>query len=338
MPLTFVLGGQFGGEGKGLVAAAETCRLRAKIVVKVGGPNSAHSASFCGCTVRFRMLPAAAVCAPETIVFPAGSLINVGLLFEELDRIGFRGRILVDPNAGIIEPRHWEEQKLDPFYKSSGSTLTGTGAASAERAKRRLHLARDNERLKEFLSTINEYIVAELAAGHNVVVEGCQSYGLSNYHGEYPYVTSRCTTVGALLAQVGLGPKYLSKTILVPKAFPTRNQGGAGKLPNELPTEVLNQFSEAFDEHGGGSYSEAGPSRRVGLFDAAIVRNAILANTPDALAITGLDRLQAVQNHEPFRSHYGSVDDFLRRLTTEFKLPISSQSWGRRVEDVKFIE
>jgi adenylosuccinate synthase len=337
MPLIIVIGSQFGGEGKGLICAAITNHLQAQVVVKCGGPNSTHSASYKGQVVRLRMFPAASICQNETIVFPAGSLINPELLFSEWQEIKYQGRVVIDPHAGIIEQHHWSTQQSDSFYRAHGSTMTGTGAASADRARRRLRLAKDEPKLKSYLAVANEFIDARIKSGQTVLVEGCQAFGLSNYHGEYPYVTSRCTTVGALLAQLGLGPKYVTKIVLVMKLFPTRNEGGKGKLPHELSADIIEQFKAQLLENGGGTYGQIGPPRRVALFNPEIVRKACLANTPDVLAVTGLDKLAALVGYEPFRSHYKSIDSFLFSMSKDLQLAPAIQSWGPRIEDVRFV-
>ncbi len=43
MPVTVVVGGQFGSEGKGKVAHWLARELRASTAVRVGGPNSGHT-------------------------------------------------------------------------------------------------------------------------------------------------------------------------------------------------------------------------------------------------------------------------------------------------------
>jgi adenylosuccinate synthase len=331
--LILTVGGQYGGEGKGAITAALANRLSANIVVKVGGPNSSHTASHCGVNVKLRMLPAASICTRDAIVFPAGCLIEISTLLEELESVSFNGQVIIDRNAGIIEPEHWQMQKADPFYQKSGSTLTGTGMAISLRAQRRLCLAKDERRLAGFLGDTSEFLHNALVSNKSVLVEGCQSFGLCNYHGDYPYVTSRATSAGALLAQIGLGYKYLSKTILVIKAFPTRNNGGIGSLPFELDQSDIDVH---LSEYGGESYGEQGKLRRVAMFDFGIVQRAMKGNTPDCVAVTGLDKLAALQGKEPFRGHYGSTEQFLRTLEERLRCPIAIQSWGPRVEDARF--
>jgi len=49
MPVSIVVGGQFGSEGKGKVALEIVRRATEPVVVvRVGGPNSGHTAYACG--------------------------------------------------------------------------------------------------------------------------------------------------------------------------------------------------------------------------------------------------------------------------------------------------
>jgi adenylosuccinate synthase len=233
MPLTVVVGGQFGGEGKGLITAYIAKHDEIDVLVKVGGPNSAHSFGVAGAVHQVRMLPSGANLGPSE-VFPAGCLIHIDSLFSEIESLKFAGRLLIDRNAGVVDASHVEDQRADGFYQQVGSTLTGTGYATASRARRRLRLAKDEPRLHDCIADTSLIIRDHLVSGHGVLVEGAQAYGLSNYHGQYPYVSSRDTTVNSFLAQIGLGPRFLDSTIVVIKCFPTRNQGGGGDLSHEL--------------------------------------------------------------------------------------------------------
>ena len=86
MPVTVVVGGQFGSEGKGKVSAYLAEVTGAAAIVRVGGPNAGHSAvDRSGNLITLRQLPAAAVRSNAVIVLPAGSLINVDILLEEIE-------------------------------------------------------------------------------------------------------------------------------------------------------------------------------------------------------------------------------------------------------------
>jgi len=199
MPLAAVVGGQFGGEGKGAITAYLVVQDKVEILIKTGGPNSAHTFGKNGQIMRVRMVPCGANFGPSTIVYPAGCLIHLETLFFEIRELNYTGQILIDPRAGIVENSHIEEQRQDSFYHHAGSTLTGTGAATAARSRRRLRLAKDEPMLASFVGDTMLFLVNALEAGKTVLIEGSQSFGLSNYHGDYPYTTSGSTGNGVAL-------------------------------------------------------------------------------------------------------------------------------------------
>jgi len=335
MSLTVVVGGQYGGEGKGLISAALCYLDRPVMVVKTGGPNCSHTFGFRGRESRLRMLPCGVAINHTTVIYPPGVLIHVDTLYDEIRSTGYTGRIVVDPKAGLVETLHIKRQAADDFYSSAGSTLTGTGAASADRALRRLRLARDEPRLYEFLGDSLDIMLCELNTSKGILIEGSQAYGLSNYHGDYPFTTSRDTTVGAFLSQVGLGPFFIGDIVLVLKAFPTRNSQGDGPLSNEINPDLLRNLGATFLESGGGSYGGSDKIRRVGMFDFERARRAVVANTPTILAITGMDKLSLALALPAVRQHYGSLDNFRTRLQAELGVRIGLESWGGEIEKVR---
>ncbi len=336
MPLDIVIGGQYGGEGKGHISSFLSQSNHVDIIVKTGGPNCGHTVEFEGAMIQLRMIPAGAASGPSTIVFPAGVLIHVETLHLEIDRIGFNGRIIVDPQAGVVEAEHIEAQLRDPFYQEVGSTLTGTGAATSQRALRRLPLARMEPNLREFLGETSQLLKQALDSSKKILIEGSQGFGLSNYHGDYPFVTNRDTTAAAFLSQAGLSPNIPSRIILVLKTFPTRNRHGKGMLPFELPDSFVERYETILTEYGGGSYGERGARRRIALFDFEIVKKAVRVNGATYLALTGLDRLPALYNEQIIRKHYGSPEEFLESLELRTGVPILIESWGASIKDVRY--
>src|SRR5437870_4648649 len=104
MPVTVVVGGQFGSEGKGKVAHALAKDMRAAAAIRVGGTNSGHTViSESGARCVFRQLPTAAL-LPECIsVIPAGAYIDLSVLLKEVSVTRLTGeRLVIDPNAFVL--------------------------------------------------------------------------------------------------------------------------------------------------------------------------------------------------------------------------------------------
>jgi adenylosuccinate synthase len=136
-----------------------------------------------------------------------------------------------------------------------------------------------------------------------------------------------------MISQLGLGPKNISQIVLVVKCFPTRNRPGGGSLKHELFSPDP-ELEAVLHEEGGGSYSGGDLQRRVGLFDFEIVKSAVRANSPDIIALTGLDRLHRLIHHPRISDHYRSIDKFILELERTCRVPVALQGWGPNIEAV----
>lgn len=112
---------------------------------------------------------------------------------------------------------------------SISSTSQGVGAASARKimgrgAKTRpkVKLARDIKRLHPFIRSRLEVLEEAFLRGKPVLLEGTQGTSLSIHHGNYPYVTSRDTTVAGCLADAGIAATRVRRTIMVCRTYPIR--------------------------------------------------------------------------------------------------------------------
>jgi adenylosuccinate synthase len=113
MPVTVVVGGQFGSEGKGKVAHFFAKEHKATVAIRVGGTNSGHTViDPSGAPLVFRQLPTAALLPHITCVLGAGSYIDLDILFDEIARVGLsEDRLLIDPNAMLITEHERLEEK-----------------------------------------------------------------------------------------------------------------------------------------------------------------------------------------------------------------------------------
>jgi len=128
-----------------------------------------------------------------------------------------------------------------------------------------------------------------LAGGKRVLFEGAHGTMLDLDWGTYPFVTSSSPTAGAVACGIGLGPKYTGTVIGVAKAYTTRV--GAGPFPTEMAEELAAPMRQAGGEFG----TTTGRARRIGWFDAVVVRKSHRLNALDSLAITHLDVLDSFE-------------------------------------------
>src|SRR5437868_14616781 len=104
MPVTVIVGGQYGSEGKGKVAHWFARERRASVAVRTGGPNAGHTVTAeADQPLVLRQLPTAAILPDITCVLGAGSYIDPELLLAEISRTELDDNcLLIDPNATVI--------------------------------------------------------------------------------------------------------------------------------------------------------------------------------------------------------------------------------------------
>ncbi|MFI4977488.1 MAG: adenylosuccinate synthetase [Solirubrobacterales bacterium] len=298
MPVTVVVGGQYGSEGKGKVAQLLAEQRKAIAVVRVGGPNSGHTGmSANGDPVVLRQLPTVSL-IPDTIcVIGAGSYIDPHLLLAEIKEtnLGSR-RLIIDPNAMVITDEDRKQEATSDLGSRIGSTCSGTGAAVAKRmARRGQHdLASSVPALAPYIGDASSVLREILLGDGEVIVEGTQGFGLSALHSpHFPYVTTRDTTAAGALSEAGLSPLDVEDVVLVLRSFPIRVAGNSGDFgAEEMSWETLG--AEGGHTKDLREYTSVTQRvRRVARFDPKIVRRAIIVNKPSLIVLNHVDYLDA---------------------------------------------
>ncbi|MEL6709385.1 MAG: adenylosuccinate synthase [Pseudomonadota bacterium] len=144
-------------------------------------------------------------------------------------------------------------------------------------------------------------------AGAKILFEGAQGVLLDVDHGTYPFVTSSNTVSGTAASGSGLGPNSTGFVLGIVKAYTTRV--GSGPFPTELEDEVGQGIGERGHEFG----TVTGRQRRVGWFDAVLVRQTCSVSGVTGIALTKidvLDGLETVKICTGYRLH-GNVYDYL---------------------------
>ncbi len=285
MPLTVVVGGFFGDEGKGKIISYLAVKDKIDLAVRVGSVNAGHTVILeDGRTVKLRMVSTAFTNRSCRLLIGAGANVNPKIFLSEVELTNTKDRVGVDYQCSIIEEHHIERDRKDAHLAGKVQTTgQGVGPAIEDRVKRIAKLARDVKELEPFLTDVAAEVDEALRAGKNVLLEGTQGCFLSLYHGTYPYVTARDTTAAAVCSEVGVGPTRVNDVLVVFKAYVTRV--GGGPLPGELPE----------DEAERRGWSEiatvTGRKRRAAPFNFDLARRAIMLNGATQIAITKLDVL-----------------------------------------------
>jgi adenylosuccinate synthase len=132
-------------------------------------------------------------------------------------------------------------------------------------------------------------INAEIRAGRSVMFEGAQGCLLDVDHGTYPYVTSSNCIVGGICTGLGVAPKHIHQVIGVVKAYTTRVGGGP------FPTELLDELGDHIRQRGNEFGTTTGRPRRIGWLDLVVLRQSVMINGLDEIALTKLDVLDDLE-------------------------------------------
>jgi adenylosuccinate synthase len=293
VPVTVVVGGQYGSEGKGKICAHLAVVEDIDVMVRCGGPNAGHTVDFGTEKYELKQVPAGFVNPRTRLLIAAGALIDIDLLLGELQRCQIdHRRFGIDQNAGIIEPEDHQTEVSEALRQRVGSTGMGVGAATSRRVLREQTFRRAAEvpELAPFITCVRHEVQLASQDGKRVVIEGTQGFGLSLYHTpQWPYCTSRETTAQSFLGEVGVGVREFA-VVLAIRTFPIRVGGNSGPLPNEITWDKVRKQSNY--PHEIAEYTTTTKRlRRVALFDWEVVLDAVAANAPTFLALHGADYL-----------------------------------------------
>ena len=146
-------------------------------------------------------------------------------------------------------------------------------------------------RLKPLVAPVEEMLYDAASRGESILFEGAQGALLDATFGTYPFVTSSCTLAGGACSGFGFGPSRIGSVLGVTKAYTTRV--GNGPFPTELKTDELAKFP---DHHASREIgTTTGRKRRIGWLDVPLLKHTVVLNGADALAITKLDILDALE-------------------------------------------
>jgi len=161
-------------------------------------------------------------------------------------------------------------------------------------AKRVRDVTDQNPWLRNLIVTegISAELNAALDEGKKALIEGTQGFGLSLYHSpHYPHCTSRDTTAGGFLSEVGVSPLRVTEIVVVFRTFPIRVAGlQAGPLEPEIDWDTVRRES-GYPHEIEERTSVTNKVRRVARFDWELALLAININRPTRLALNGLDYL-----------------------------------------------
>ncbi|TFB98995.1 adenylosuccinate synthase [Cryobacterium sp. HLT2-28] len=142
MPAIVLIGAQWGDEGKG--KATDLLGSRVDYVVKFnGGNNAGHTVVIGTEKYALHLLPSGILTAGVTPIIANGVVVDIEVLFEELDALISRGvdvsKLRVSANAHIITQYHRTVDKVTERFlgkRQIGTTGRGIGPTYADKINR----------------------------------------------------------------------------------------------------------------------------------------------------------------------------------------------------------
>lgn len=294
-----LVGGQYGSEGKGAIAAHVADDY--DVHVRVGSPNAGHTIWWGGEKHVMQTIPCGWINPKAKIIIGRGALINMRLLMQELEHIeqydpDFRERLYIDSQAGVLDERFHEQEggTEGEMHRRIGSTGEGVGPARMAR------ISRDPEQFRLFESVAGEYGLEDVVcydspavlavlqdAGYDVLIEGTQGSGLSLYHSHWPYCTSVDTNAAGIIAEVGIAPSRVTDVLMVCRTYPIRVAGNSGPMEDEITWEELSERvgQDLTPERTTVTHKV----RRIAEWDDDLFRRSRLLNAPTEIALTFCD-------------------------------------------------
>ena len=142
-------------------------------------------------------------------------------------------------------------------------------------------------RLRPYITNTLPLLHKAVNNGSNVLFEGAQGSYLDIDHGTYPFVTSSNTTAGGACTGSGMPPIKIDRVIGVMKAYTTRVGGGPLPTEDDAIGDMLHDMGREFG-------ATTGRPRRCGWLDAVTIRQSVLVNGIDDLAVTNVDGLDTL--------------------------------------------
>lgn len=316
--LTVLVGGQYGSEGKGAIAAHIANDY--KVHVRVGSPNAGHTIYWRGEKHVMQSIPCGWINPDADIVIGRGALINMKQFMKELVHImqyypNFLSRLHVDPEAGILDEKfHQMEGGTEgEMHRRIGSTGEGVGPARVAR------INRDPNQFRQFKDIAEEYglescvrpntpflLASAQDAGCNILIEGTQGSALSLLHSHWPYCTSIDTNAAGIISEVGIAPSRVTDVLMVCRTYPIRVAGNSGPMVGEITWNELNRRMR-----DAGYTGELTPEkttvtkkvRRIAEWDDDLFEQSCVLNAPTEIALTFADYIDP--------SLYGVTDPFI---------------------------
>jgi adenylosuccinate synthase len=335
MKADVVLGLQLGDEGKGKVTdyLLSTGKYTACVRFQ-GGANAGHTIIIGSKTYKLHMLPSS-VMHPDIIsILSNGVYLDLEALQKEALAIGISNlNLRISEKAHVVLPTYKIIDKIEDQSRMIGTTGSGIGPTATYKydrtgiriadfingsAKEKIdvHFNRYpfltteyNETAANVFSRLNDIVTtncswfcdttneirAALTKGR-VLLEGAQGTDLDIDHGDYPYVTSSTTTIGAALSGTGLNHTDIGAVYGVVKPYVTYS-GFKACLADELSHTTIGKEIAAIASEVGVT---TGRPRRISIASLPAIQRAIDLNGVSFLIVNKMDIIERLSESNEF--------------------------------------
>lgn len=238
VPITVILGAQWGDEGKGKIT--DLLAAEADIVARfAGGDNAGHTVTVGTERFALHLIPSGILYPTVTCLLGGGMVVNPKKLLSEMDGLAARGvdvspaRLKVDGRAHLIMPYHLALDGASEGARGDaalGTTKRGIGPAYTDKA------ARTGIRAQEFLHSGKEFAesIRERVRANNTVLQsvyGQPPLAVEQIVGEYLGYADRLAPHVADVSQVIANGLQTRKRILAEGAQGTLLDLDHGSYP-----------------------------------------------------------------------------------------------------------
>jgi adenylosuccinate synthase len=249
-----------------------------------GGGNAGHTIYLNDQKIVTHLVPCGILHGIPSVI-GNGCVINTQKLFEEIEYLkgfGFDTSLLkIARNAHIITQEHIDEDSKDTKI---GTTRTGNGPCYRDKVSRTGIRAKDVPELAPYLVDMHSLIHSQ---PKKFLAEGAQGYWLDIDFGDYPFVTSSNTGVGAVLNN-GFNYKQVRDVVGVIKCYSTY-VGAKGYQKDDERFEMLREIGQ---EYG----ATTGRPRQIDWLNLNEVNTACQMNGVTNLIVNKMDVLSQVEN------------------------------------------
>jgi adenylosuccinate synthase len=359
--INFVVDGQWGSCGKGLIAGYLAQHHKVSIASTNNLPNAGHTVILeDGSTFISKILPCSAFLNTNgqkvvSLIGP-GAGFSIPRLQAEMEMCGIGPELVrIHPRAMVVTEKHAEIERGAQGTKHIASTMQGSGSARAEKIMRgaNVKLARDFPELESMVETNwLKYVAKEGLLDNSIWLhEGSQGFSLGMNHGShYPFCTSRECTVARELTDLGMPPEATGEVYLVIRPFPIRvgnviedgKQVGYSGDVYEDQTELswaeikeMSGYPEDYDLKEMTTVTKR--LRRVFTFSMDQVLMAAFVNGATKIALNFANYLDYScygTNGNDVRKLPDKVRGFISELENRMRIPVSIVGTGPSVDHV----